>query len=107
MSWDEFFSSVPNLKLIGLCFASATFSQRSGNPFVSNYLTQIVKEIGINNDTDITIFNGMVTLWRYVRAISVTFLVTCFKRRTFFLVGSGDVLVTSSIFQHISLSTLI
>ncbi|KPM42164.1 hypothetical protein AK830_g4370 [Neonectria ditissima] len=94
MSWKDFFSSVPNLKRIALCFATALFSQSSGNLLVSNYLTQILKDTGIEAEKDITLVNGMVTLWQYIVAIGMTLLVDRFKRRTFFLVGSGGVLVT-------------
>ncbi|KAK8922112.1 Lactose permease [Metarhizium anisopliae] len=94
MTWKEFFSSVPNLKRIGLCFATAVFSQSSGNLLVSNYLTQILKDTGVNADKDITLVNGMVTLWQYMVALTVTAIIDKFKRRTFFLVGSGGVVVT-------------
>ncbi|KAF5713954.1 hexose transporter [Fusarium globosum] len=94
MTWKEFFSSIPNLKRISLCFATALFSQSSGNLLVSNYLTQILKDTGIEAEKDITLVNGMVTLWQYIVAITMTLLVDKFKRRTFFLVGSGGVLVT-------------
>lgn len=93
MTWKDFFSSVPNMKRIGLCFATAVFSQSSGNLLVSNYLTQILKDTGINNEKDITLVNGMVTLWQYIIALTVTVLINKFKRRTFFLVGSGGVVV--------------
>jgi sugar porter (SP) family MFS transporter len=94
MTWKEFFSSIPNLKRISLCFATAVFSQSSGNLLVSNYLTQILKDTGVTAEKDITLVNGMVTLWQYIVAITMTLLVDRFKRRTFFLVGSGGVLVT-------------
>lgn len=93
MTWKDFFSSKANLKRIGLCFATAVFSQSSGNLLVSNYLTQILKDTGINNDKDITLVNGMVTLWQYLVALTVTALINKFKRRTFFLTGSGGVLI--------------
>ena len=94
MTWKAFFASKPNLKRIALCFATAVFSQSSGNLLVSNYLTQILKDTGIENDKDITLINCMVTLWQYIVALSVTVFIDRFKRRTFFLTGSGGVLVT-------------
>lgn len=94
ITWKEFFSSIPNLKRIGLCFATAVFSQSSGNLLVSNYLTQILKDTGVKADKDITLVNGMVTLWQYIVALTVTVIIDKFKRRTFFLVGSGGVVVT-------------
>ncbi|OAA79136.1 General substrate transporter [Akanthomyces lecanii RCEF 1005] len=94
ITWKDFFSSTANLKRIALCFATAVFSQSSGNLLVSNYLTQILKDTGLKSDKDITLVNGMVTLWQYIVAISVTGLINKFKRRTFFLVGSGGVVVT-------------
>ncbi|PNY22939.1 Lactose permease [Tolypocladium capitatum] len=94
ITWKAFFSSIPNLKRIAICFATAVFSQSSGNLLVSNYLTQILKDTGVKEDKDITLVNGMVTLWQYIVALSVTALINRFKRRTFFLVGSGGVLVT-------------
>lgn len=93
MTWKDFFSSKANMKRIALCFATAVFSQSSGNLLVSNYLTQILKDTGINSDKDITLINGMVTLWQYLVALTVTVLINRFKRRTFFLTGSGGVLV--------------
>ncbi|KAG8427385.1 hypothetical protein J3459_006725 [Metarhizium acridum] len=94
ITWKDFFSSVPNLKRIGLCFATAVFSQSSGNLLVSNYLTQILKDTGVKADKHITLVNGMVTLWQYIVALTVTAIIDKFKRRTFFLVGSGGVVVT-------------
>lgn len=94
ITWKEFFSSTANLKRIGLCFATALFSQSSGNLLVSNYLTQILKDTGVKADKDITLVNGMVTLWQYIVALTVTAIIDKFKRRTFFVVGSGGVVVT-------------
>ena len=94
MTWKQFFSSIPNIKRLSLCFATAVFSQSSGNLLVSNYLTQILKDTGVEAEKDITLVNAMVTLWQYIVAITMTLLVDRFKRRTFFLVGSGGVLVT-------------
>ncbi|EHK43784.1 uncharacterized protein TrAtP1_008198 [Trichoderma atroviride] len=94
MTWVDFFSSIPNLKRISLCFATAVFSQSSGNLLVSNYLTQILKDTGVKSQKDITLVNGMVTLWQYIVALSVTVCINKFKRRTFFLIGSGGVSLT-------------
>lgn len=94
MTWKDFFSSTANLKRLALCFATAVFSQSSGNLLVSNYLTQILKDTGVKADKDITLVNGMVTLWQYIVALTVTVIIDKFKRRTFFLVGSGGVVVT-------------
>lgn len=94
ITWKAFFSSVANQKRIALCFATALFSQSSGNLLVSNYLTEILKDTGVNSEKDITLVNGMVTLWQYIVALSVTALIDRFKRRTFFVVGSGGVVVT-------------
>lgn len=94
MTWKEFFSSIPNLKRISLCFATAVFSQSSGNLLVSNYLTQILKDTGLKTEYEITLVNGMVTLWQYIVAIAVTLLIDRFKRRFFFVTGSAGVLVT-------------
>ncbi|KFA66951.1 hypothetical protein S40285_05735 [Stachybotrys chlorohalonatus IBT 40285] len=94
ITWKAFFSSKPNLKRISLCFATAVFSQSSGNLLVSNYLTQILQDTGVNDETDITLVNGMVTIWQYIVALSVTAVINRYKRRSFFLVGSGGVVVT-------------
>lgn len=94
ISWKDYFSSKPNLKRIFLCFATAVFSQSSGNLLVSNYLTQILKDTGVEKESDITLVNGMVTLWQYIIALTVTAFINKFKRRTFFLTGSGGVVVT-------------
>lgn len=94
ISWTDFFSSIPNLKRIGLCFATAVFSQSSGNLLVSNYLNRILDDTGITGEKDKTLINGMVTLWQYIVALSVTAMIERFKRRTFFVVGSGGVVVT-------------
>ncbi|KAL1854954.1 hypothetical protein VTK73DRAFT_8635 [Phialemonium thermophilum] len=94
MTWREFFASVPNLKRIALCFATAVFSQSSGNLLVSNYLTQILKDTGIEKQSEITLVNAMVTLWQYIVALAVTLLIDRFKRRFFFVTGSAGTLVT-------------
>ncbi|KXG52580.1 Major facilitator superfamily domain, general substrate transporter [Penicillium griseofulvum] len=94
MSWKDFFSSRANLKRLFLCFATAVFSQSSGNLLVSNYLTQILKDTGLKTQSEITLMNGMVTLWQYVVAIFVALVVDKFRRRFFFLTGSGGVVVT-------------
>lgn len=94
ISWGAFFSSKANLKRIFLCFSTAVFSQSSGNLLVSNYLTQILKDTGLKTEYEITLVNGMVTLWQYIVAIFVTLIIDRFRRRFFFLTGSGGVLVT-------------
>jgi MFS family permease len=48
----------------------------------------------LKTEYDITLVNGMVTLWQYIVAITVTIIIDRFKRRSFFLVGSGGVVVT-------------
>ncbi|KAJ6043008.1 uncharacterized protein N7446_001204 [Penicillium canescens] len=93
MTWKAFFSSKPNIKRLSLCFATALFSQTSGVNLVSSYLTRILQDTGIKAEKDITLVNGMITLWQYIVAITMAFLVDRFKRRTFFLVGSAGVLV--------------
>jgi sugar porter (SP) family MFS transporter len=93
MTWKDFFSSIPNLKRIALCFATAVFSQASGNLLVSNYLTQILKDTGLSTQFEITLVNGMVTLWQYIVSLAVAILIDHFKRRTFFVIGSGGVVV--------------
>ncbi|PHH77264.1 hypothetical protein CDD82_3589 [Ophiocordyceps australis] len=94
VSWRAMLSCPGNLKRLGLCFATAIFSQSSGNLLVSNYLTQILKDTGVRADSDITLVNAMVTLWQYIVALAVTALVNKLRRRTFFLVGSGGVCIT-------------
>lgn len=93
MSWKDFFSSRANLKRIGLCFATAVFSQSSGNLLVSNYLTQILIATGLTTSYQQTLINGMVTLWQYIVSIFVTLIIDKFRRRFFFLTGSGGVVV--------------
>ncbi|KAJ5715783.1 uncharacterized protein N7483_012964 [Penicillium malachiteum] len=94
MSWKDFFSSRANLKRLFLCFCTALFSQSSGNLLVSNYLTQILKSTSLKTEYEITLVNGMVTLWQYIVAIFVALIIDRFRRRVFFLTGSGGVLVT-------------
>ncbi|KAJ5194000.1 Major facilitator superfamily domain general substrate transporter [Penicillium cf. griseofulvum] len=94
MSWKDFFSSRTNLKRLFLCFATAVFSQSSGNLLISNYLTQILKDTGLKSQSEITLMDGMVTLWQYVVAMFVALVVDKFCRRFFFLTGSGGVVVT-------------
>ncbi|KAL7797418.1 general substrate transporter [Trichoderma ceciliae] len=94
MTWKDFFSSVPNLRRISLCFATAVFSQSSGNLLVSNYLTQILQDAGVRSQRDITLVNGMVALWQYLVALAVTVYIGNFERRTFLLVSSGGVSLT-------------
>lgn len=94
MTWKKFFSSVPNRKRIFLCFATALFSQSSGNLLISNYLTSILQDTGLKTQFEITVVNGMVTLWQYIVAIAVTVVIDMFRRRTFFLTGSGGALLT-------------
>ena len=89
MSWREFFRSRGNLHRLAICVATAVFGQTSGNNLISNYLTSILKATGIESEADITLVNGMVTVWQYIVCIGVCFLVDRLKRRTFFLVGSG------------------
>jgi sugar porter (SP) family MFS transporter len=93
MTWRDFFSSRSNLKRIALCFATALFSQTAGNSLLSNYLTQILKDTGLKTQFEITLVNGMVTLWQYIVAIFVTVTINRWGRRTFFLTGSGGSLV--------------
>ncbi len=73
---------------------TALFSQASGNQLVSNYLTQILKDTGLKTEYEITLVNGMVTLWQYIVSLAVTLMIDRFKRRFFFVTGSAGVLVT-------------
>lgn len=91
VTWHALFSSVPNWKRIGICICVATFSQSSGNLLVSNYLPQILRDTGLNTSFQSTLINGMSTLWSYIVTLGVTAFINKFKRRTFFLVGSGGV----------------
>jgi sugar porter (SP) family MFS transporter len=93
MTWRDFFTSRGNLTRISLCFATALFSQTAGNNLVSNYLTQILKDTGLKTEFDITLVNGMVTLWQYIVSLFVTVTINRWGRRKFFLVGSGGTLV--------------
>jgi sugar porter (SP) family MFS transporter len=93
MTWRAFFASRGNLIRISLCFATALFSQTAGNNLVSNYLTQILKDTGLKTEFEITLVNGMVTLWQYIVALFVTVTINRWGRRKFFLVGSGGTLV--------------
>lgn len=93
VTWHAFFSSQGNLKRLGLCFATALFSQSSGNLLVSNYLTQILKDTGLKTEFEITLINGMVTLWQYIVSLLVTVAIDRFRRRQFFLTGSGGVVI--------------
>ena len=93
LTWKAFFSSRPNLKRIGLCTATAVFSQSTGNLLVSNYLNPILKQTGLDSDFESTLINGMVTLWSYLISIACCFLMNTFRRRSFFLWGSGGTLV--------------
>lgn len=89
VSWREFLQSRGNLHRLAICVAIAVFGQTSGNNLISNYLTQILKATGITSEADITLVNGMITLWQYIVCITVCLIVDRLKRRTFFLVGSG------------------
>ncbi|CAK7206181.1 hypothetical protein SEUCBS139899_008967 [Sporothrix eucalyptigena] len=89
LTWREFLKSKGNLHRLAICVAAAVISQTSGNNLISNYLTSILAATGVTSETDITLVNGMVTLWQYIVCISVCFIVNRLPRRTFFLVGSG------------------
>ncbi|KAG6018646.1 hypothetical protein E4U41_003686, partial [Claviceps citrina] len=54
----------------------------------------ILKDTGVKDGTDVTLVNAMVTLWQYIVSLAVTAVIDRFNRRTFFLVGSGGVVVT-------------
>jgi sugar porter (SP) family MFS transporter len=92
-TWGEFIKSPGNLKRLWICLCVSVFGQTSGNALISSYLTQILKDTGIESEADITLVNGMVTLWQYIVCLTVCFLVDRLRRRTFFLVGSGGVAV--------------
>ncbi|KAG5915013.1 hypothetical protein E4U42_000182, partial [Claviceps africana] len=94
VTWRRLLSSPASRKRLGLCFATAVFSQSAGNLLVSNYLAQILGDAGVRDTRDMTLVNGLVGLWQYVVALAVTAVVDRLKRRTLFLVGSGGVAVT-------------
>ncbi|KAL1888283.1 hypothetical protein Sste5346_009675 [Sporothrix stenoceras] len=94
LTWREFFQSRGNIHRLAICIAAAVFGQTSGNSLISSYLTEILKQTGITSEADITLVNGMVTVWQYIVCITVCFIVDKLKRRTFFLVGSGGCAVT-------------
>ncbi|EMC96871.1 hypothetical protein BAUCODRAFT_34267 [Baudoinia panamericana UAMH 10762] len=92
-TWREVFRSRTNWKRIGLCICVAVFSQTTGNLLVSNYLSSILIDTGLNSSFDSTLINGMVTLWSYIVTLAVAALIDRFPRRTFFLFGSGGTMV--------------
>lgn len=89
MSWRDVFRSKANWKRTFLCVCVATFSQTTGNLLVSNYLSTILVETGLDSSFQFTLINGMVTLWSYIVTLLVAAFINRFRRRTFFLVGSG------------------
>lgn len=82
-----------NWKRIRLCTAVAVFPKSTGNLLVSNYLSPILKETGIDSYFDSTLINEMITLWSYILSIGCCFLINTFRRQTFFLWGGGGILV--------------
>lgn len=93
MAWKDVFRSKANWKRIFLCVCVATFSQTTGNLLVSNYLPSILADTGLDSSFQSTLINGMVTLWSYIVSLLVAALINRFKRRTFFLFGSGGTMV--------------
>jgi len=93
VSWTAFFTRKANWRRIFLCTCVATFSQTTGNLLVSNYLTKILKDTGLDSTFDSTLINGMVTLWAYLCSLAVAAFVDRFPRRGFFLTGSIGSLV--------------
>ena len=93
MTWRAFFGSSANRKRIFLCVCIAVFSQTTGNLLVSNYLSTILAETGLTSSFDSTLINGMITLWSYIVTLLVAAFINRFRRRTFFLVGSGGTMV--------------
>lgn len=89
MTWRDIFRSKANWKRIFLCDCVATFSQTTDNLLVSNYLSTILVETGLKSSFKFTLINGMVTLWSYIVTLFVAGFINRFRRRTFFLVGSG------------------
>ncbi|KAF4549858.1 Sugar (and other) transporter-like protein 67 [Elsinoe fawcettii] len=93
VSWRRFFSGRGNFRRILLCTAVGCFSQTTGNLLVSNYLPPILRDTGITDVTDTTLINGGVTLWSYIVGLSVATFIDKLPRRTYFLTGSGGVVV--------------
>ncbi|KAL5314637.1 hypothetical protein ACEPPN_017280 [Leptodophora sp. 'Broadleaf-Isolate-01'] len=61
-TWKQFFASAPSLKRIAICTAVAVFSQSMGNLLVSNYLSLILKQTGLDSEFETRLINSMVTL---------------------------------------------
>lgn len=87
-----------NRKRLAILVTLAVFGQWSGAGLVSYYLTKIFSTIGITNQRDQTMLNGVVSTVNYATALFAAFLSTKIGRRPMFIGGGIAMFVTFSAF---------
>ncbi len=73
--------------------ALAFFSQWSGNGLVSYYLSKVLKAIGITNQFDQVLINGILQIFNYITSITAALLIDKVGRRTLALGGVSGMLL--------------
>ncbi|KAI0064231.1 hexose transporter [Artomyces pyxidatus] len=93
VGWKAFVTSPGNRKRLRIILALAWFSQWSGNGLVSYYLKKVLVNIGITNNTDQLLINGILQIWNLFWAIGASLMVERVARRVLFLTSCAGMLV--------------
>ncbi|SGZ47317.1 CIC11C00000005845 [Sungouiella intermedia] len=97
------FIRVPRFrKRLFLVVFVAIMAQLSGNGLVSYYFVQVLRSIGITSTKRQLEINGCLMIYNFVICLTLTNLVTKFKRRVMFLTGCGGMLVCYVIWTILS-----
>lgn len=102
ISYLDFFKTSANRKRLFICFFIAVLMQLSGNGLVSFYLSKVLNSIGITDEKEQLKINGSLMIYNWVTAVSVSFVVNRFRRRTLFMTSTILMLITYVIWTVLS-----
>lgn len=95
--WSELWATKGNRHRLLLLATAGLFSQWSGNGLVSYYFTKVLDTIGITNKDHQFKINGALSIYNWVVALGMCFLVDKFGRRPLFLASTGGMLIAFTI----------
>lgn len=101
-SYMDFLRTPANRKRLFICCFIAVLMQLSGNGLVSFYLSKVLNSIGITDEKEQLKINGCLMIYNWVTAVSVSFVVNRFRRRTLFMTSTILMLITFVIWTILS-----
>ncbi|KAL2205545.1 MFS general substrate transporter [Sarocladium strictum] len=102
-SWAELFRTPANRRRTLIACLVGWFAQWNGVSVISYYLSLVLNTIGITAAKDQTLINGLLQLFNWFCAVVFgALMVDKLGRRTLFLIGTGGMLVSYTIWTGLS-----